>query len=212
MLTCFTCSNENVSDFHGLNNLILFHPDAEEIHHVGKVVLVCQPGHHPDIEVRSGEVAGVDELDHLLDALLVSILDVDFFGSPLQHVGLHGRLEDRRARTEEILVNVEDLHLLLLPARNLHVSGILVIHDLQVLSEEMLGTLERVGEESRSEQSEFDLQSVLSSSIWQLHRNVGVVKLEISPTPRISEVEGLAGFPQSELHLACGSISWEALD
>ena len=98
---------------------------------------------------------------------------------------------------------MEDLHLLLLPARNLHVSGILVIHDLQVLSEEMLGTLERVGEESRSEQSEFDLQSVLSSSIWQLHRNVGVVKLEISPTPRISEVEGLAGFPQSELHLAC---------
>ena len=101
-----TCSDEHVRDVLVLN--IAVHLEAEEIHHAGEVVLVGQPRHHLDVEVRPGEVPGVDVADHLLESRWVHLFNVDLLASTLHHVGLNCGSENGRADTEETLVNWED--------------------------------------------------------------------------------------------------------
>ena len=45
----FTCSDENVGDIIILD--VTVHPEAEEIHYAGEIVLISQPGQHLDVEV-----------------------------------------------------------------------------------------------------------------------------------------------------------------
>ena len=89
MLIRFTCSSEHVRDFPGISSLVLLHPEEEELHHAGDVVLVGKPGQHLHVEVAPAEVPGVDVIYHLLDGVLISLLDVDLLGSSLHHIGLN---------------------------------------------------------------------------------------------------------------------------
>ena len=74
----FTCSNEHIRDVLFLD--ILDHPEAQEVHHPGQVILIGDPGDTLDVEVLPSELASLDIMDHLLDGLLIHFLDIDFNG------------------------------------------------------------------------------------------------------------------------------------